>query len=74
MFMCISFITFCLRTSYLVKLSESFSAEVTLKGYCTVFQHALKSLEITAIVLSLRMSKTARKNSKGLISYKEFKF
>ena len=24
----------------------------TLKGYCTVFQHALKSLEITGIVLS----------------------
>ena len=46
----------------------------SLKGYCTVFQHALKSLEITAIVLSLRISKTARKNSKGLKSYKEFKF
>ena len=45
-----------------------------LKGYCTVFQHALKSLEITAIVLSLRISKTARKKSKGLKSYKEFKF
>ena len=24
----------------------------TLKSYCTVFHHALKSLEITAIVLS----------------------
>ena len=45
-----------------------------LKGNCTVFQHALKSLGITAIVLSLRISKTARKNPKGLISYKEFKF
>ena len=45
-----------------------------LKGYCTVFKHALKSLEITGIVLSKRMSKTARKNSKGLKSYKEFKF
>ena len=45
-----------------------------LKGYCTVFQRALKSLEITGIILSLRMSKTARKNSKGLKSYKEFKF
>ena len=45
-----------------------------LKGYCTVFQYALKSLEITAIVLSLRILKTARKNSKGLISYKEFNF
>ena len=45
-----------------------------LKGYCTVFQHALKSLEITAFVLSLRISKTARKNSKGLKSYQEFKF
>ena len=47
---------------------------VNLKGYCTVFQHALKSLEITGIVLSKRMLKTARKNSKGLKSYKEFKF
>ena len=45
-----------------------------LKGYCTIFQHALKSLEIIGIVLSSRMSKTARKNSKGLKSYKEFKF
>ena len=45
-----------------------------LKGYCTIFQHALKSLEIFGIVLSSRMSKTARKNSKGLKSYKEFKF
>ena len=43
-----------------------------LKGYCTVFYHALKSLVITAIVLSERMSKTARKNTKGLNSYKEF--
>ena len=34
---------------------------VYLKGYCTGFQHALKSLEITGIVLSIRMSKTARK-------------
>ena len=33
----------------------------SLNGYCTVFQHALKPLEITAIVLSERMSKTARK-------------
>ena len=46
----------------------------SLKGYCTIFQHALKSLEIIGIVLSSRMSKTARKNSKGLKSYKEFKF
>ena len=46
----------------------------SLKGYCTVFQHALKSLEISASVLSERMSKTARKNTKGLKSYKEFKF
>ena len=44
------------------------------KGCCTVFQLALKSLEITAIVLSLRILKTARKNSKGLISYVELKF
>ena len=27
-------------------------AATPLKGYCTVFQHALKSLEITGIVLS----------------------
>ena len=47
---------------------------VWLKSYCTVFQHALKLLEITGIVLTLRMSKTAMKNSKGLKSYKEFKF
>ena len=45
-----------------------------LKGYCTVFQHALKLLEITGIVLTERMSKTAKKNSKGLKSYKEFRF
>ena len=45
-----------------------------LKGYCTVFQLALKSLEISVSVLSERMSKTARKNTKGLNSYKEFKF
>ena len=45
-----------------------------LKGYCTIFQHALKSLEITGIVLSSRMLKTGRKNSRGLKSYKEFKF
>ena len=47
---------------------------MSLKGYCTIFQYALKSLEITGIVLSSRMSKTARKNPKGLKSYKEFKF
>ena len=46
----------------------------SLKGYCTVFQHALKSLEITGIVLSKSMLKTARKNSKGFKRYKEFKF
>ena len=49
-------------------------ASHSLKGYCTVFQHALKSLEITDIVSILRMSKTARKNSKRLKSYKGFKF
>ena len=32
-----------------VKLSRTVSK---LKGYCTVFQHALKSLEITGFVLS----------------------
>ena len=36
-----------------------------LKGYCTVFHHALKSLEITASVLFERMSKTARKIPRG---------
>ena len=46
----------------------------SLKGYCTVFQHALKLLELTGIDLTCRMSKTARKNLKGLKSYKEFKF
>ena len=46
----------------------------TLNGYCTIFQHALKSLEIIGIVLSSRMSKTARKNTKGLKSYMKFKF
>ena len=45
-----------------------------LKGYCTVFQHALKLMEITGIVLTKGMSKTAKKNSKGLKSYQEFKF
>ena len=51
----------------------SFSV-VRLKDYCTVFQHALKSREITDIVSSERMSKTARKKSKRLKSYKELKF
>ena len=45
-----------------------------LKGCCTVFQQALKSLGITGIVLSQRLLKTARKNCKGLKSYKEFEF
>ena len=51
-----------------------------LKGYSTVFQHALISLEITGFVSSKRMSKTARKKKKkerkkvGLKSYKELKF
>ena len=36
-----------------------------LKGYCTVFQHALKLLEITGIVLTQRTSKTEKKNLKG---------
>ena len=49
-------------------------AQAVLKSYCTVFQHALKSLEITGIILTLRMSKTVRKNSKRLKSYKGFKF
>ena len=48
-------------------------SHITLKGYCTVFQHALKSLEVTGIVSYYRMLKTARKNSKGLKSYKELK-
>ena len=44
-----------------------------LKGLLHFFQHALKSLEMTGIVLSERMSKTARKNSSGFKRYKEFK-
>ena len=47
------------------RLSRRENIIIVLKGYCTVFQHALKSLEITGIVLSERMSKTARKKSKG---------
>ena len=46
---------------------------IYLKGYCTVFQHVLKLLEIIGIVLTIRMSKTGRKHSKGLKSDKEFK-
>ena len=37
-----------------------------LKGYCIVYQHELKSLEIAGIISFERMSKTGRKNSKGL--------
>ena len=38
-----------------------------LKSYCTNFQHALKLVEITGIVLTRRMSKTSRKKRpKGL--------
>ena len=47
---------------------------MVLKGYCTVFQHALKLLELPGIDLTERMSKIAMKNLKGLKSYKEFKF
>ena len=43
-----------------------------LKGYCTVFQNALKSLEITGLVLSYRLLKTAKKIFKGLESFDEF--
>ena len=46
----------------------------SLKGYCIVFQHPLKLLEITGIALTYRMSKTARENSKVLKSYKELNF
>ena len=45
-----------------------------IKGYCTVFQHVFKSLEITGIVSSERMSKTAGKKAKGLKSSKVLKF
>ena len=31
-----------------------------LKGYCTIFQHALKSLEITGVVLFERKSKKCK--------------
>ena len=41
-----------------------------LNEYCTVFQQGLKLLEIIGILLTYRKSKT----SKGLKSYKEFKF
>ena len=34
----------------LTKLKTSKIRYIFLKGYCTVFQHALKSLEITASV------------------------
>ena len=59
-------------SAYIKRKKRYFHLDLVLKGYCTVFQHALKSLEITACVLSERMSKTARKNTKGLKSYKEF--
>ena len=59
-------------TIYTILISEDFAQ--CLKGYCTVFRHALKLMELTGIDLTERMSKTARKNLKGLKSYKEFKF
>ena len=61
--------------NHVYQLLSPFSFMVyNLKGCCAVFLHALKSLEIIGFVLALRMSKTAWKNSKGLKSYKEFKF
>ena len=45
--------------------SSLYAVLILLKGYCTVFQHALKSLEITGIALSYRMLKTAKKNPNG---------
>ena len=60
-----------------IVLCDSKSRNIKLhfvKGYCIGFQHAFKSLEMTVSVLSERMSKTARKNAKGLKSYKELKF
>ena len=38
----------------LVVFASLVSEGNSLKGHCTVFQHALKSLEITGIVLSLK--------------------
>ena len=60
----------CRRGVHLVNLCNS----AYLKAYCTVFQHALKSLEITGIVSSQGMSKTARKNSKGLNVIRNWNF
>ena len=53
-------------------LNVQYNAEVnlSLKGLLYCFQYVLKSLEITGIVLYERMSKTARKKSKRLKSYK----
>ena len=62
-----------MHKSKFVDICKAQTHDTNLKGYCTVFPHALKSLEIAACVLSERMSKTARKNTKGLKSYKEYK-
>ena len=51
-----------------------FAAIKFLKGCCTVYEHALESLEITGIVLSQRMSKNARNYCKGLKKFRNLNF
>ena len=48
------------NVGFLVSLPKALGI-CRLKGYGTVFHDALKSLEITGIVLTLRMSKTVMK-------------
>ena len=45
-----------------------------LKGLLHCFSMRIELTEQIGIALSSRMSKTVRENSKGLQSYKEFKF
>ena len=70
---CASSLSTCENSSFYTTLPHNLIKDklVDLKG--TFFQHALKLLEITGIVLSEIISKTARKKSKRLTSYKEFK-
>ena len=57
-------------------LANSMRANVLLFNfsYFTVYQHALKSMEITGINLALITPKSVRKKSKGLKSHEELKF
>ena len=43
------YILMCMRPTY---FSRALQRETTLKGYCTVFQHVLKLLELTGIDLT----------------------